>query len=35
MENNQLENYLENEHNGSYISKTYVEGSNYFIENKD
>ena len=35
MENNHIENYLESERKGSYLSNTYVEGSNYFIENKD
>ena len=35
MDNDVIENYLESEHNELYISNTYVEGSNYFIENMD
>ena len=35
MDNDVIENYLESEHKGSCLSNTYVEGSNYFIENKD
>ena len=33
MDNDVIENYLESEHNELYISNTYVEGSNYFINN--
>jgi hypothetical protein len=35
MDNDVIENYLENGHNELYISNTYVEDSNYFIENMD